>query len=108
MSGAELGTLECLTERRDVVAMVAVDYRDALQAVADRLPVDEEGRSRLDTLLLVIGQAVEAEAAFRARCAESAALAGQLCPCGHRYHAFDVCGSCSCVDGPAFDAAVGR
>ena len=37
-----------------------------------------------------------------------AAEAGQRCPCGHRYHAFDVCGSCSCVDGPAFDAAVAR
>lgn len=40
--------------------------------------------------------------------ARLAAEAGQLCPCGHRYHAFDVCGSCSCVDGPAFDAEVGR
>ena len=48
--------------------MVAVDYRDALQAVAERLPVDDEGRMRLDTLLLAIGQAVEAESAFRAGC----------------------------------------
>lgn len=68
MSAAELGTLDCLTRRREVVAMVAIDYRDALRAVAERLPVDDEGRSRLDTLLLVIGQAVEAEAAFRAEC----------------------------------------
>ncbi|MHA6511326.1 hypothetical protein [Tessaracoccus sp. Z1128] len=65
MSAAELGTLDCLNRRRDVVAMVAVDYRDALQAVADRLPVDDEGRMRLDSLLFAIGQAVEAESAFR-------------------------------------------
>ena len=37
MSVAGLGTLDCLTRRRDVVAMVAIDYRDALRAVAERL-----------------------------------------------------------------------
>jgi len=68
MSVAELGTLDCLTQRRDVVAMVAIDYRDELQAIAERLPVDDEGRMRLDTLLFAIGRAVEAEAAFRAEC----------------------------------------
>lgn len=68
MSAAELGTLDCLTRRRDVVGMVAIDYRDALRAVAERLPVDDEGRMRLDTLLFAIGRAVEAEAAFRAEC----------------------------------------
>ena len=71
MSAAELGTLDCLDARRAVVGMVAIDYRDELRAVAERLPVDDEGRMRLDTLLLVIGQAVEAEAAFRAECAAS-------------------------------------
>lgn len=67
-AAAELGTLACLDARRAVVAMVAIDYRDELQAVAERLPVDDEGRMRLDTLLFAIGQAVEAEAAFRAEC----------------------------------------
>ena len=90
---ADLGSLACLDARRDVVAMVAIDYREELQAVADRLPVDDEGRMRLDTLLMVIGHAVEAEAAFRAECQAVAPCPG----CKHQLHAFDVC-SCGCDD----------
>lgn len=50
MSAAEL------EQRRGAVAQCAITYAADLRALADRLPVDDEGRARLESLLYAVEQ----------------------------------------------------
>ena len=91
----------------------AVGVERLLRLVLDELAAATGRRFELTATideLFEAARAVEVDLVGLIESAEHqlAAEVAQLCPCGHRYHAFDVCGSCSCVDGPAFDAAVAR
>ena len=43
-------------QRRGAVAQCAITYAADLRALADRLPVDDEGRARLESLLYAVEQ----------------------------------------------------
>lgn len=59
----ELGTLDCYTRRCDVVGMVAIDYRDEMQAAVELMPLGT-ARFHMEGLLGTIDRALEAKAAF--------------------------------------------
>ena len=69
---APVGSLEHLRSWQDVVSVLAIERRAELGAAVELLPFESAERVRLELLLHAVDKAVEASAAFRAACEESA------------------------------------